>query len=64
LFLDEPTVDMDIEARQKLSAAIRQLLAEGCSVLLTGSRGIGWRARRAGCRRPRYPWRKRWPAAA
>jgi len=35
LFLDEPTVGMDIEARQKLWAAIRQLLAEGCSVLLT-----------------------------
>jgi len=35
LFLDEPTVGMDIEARQKLWAAIRQLIAEGCSVLLT-----------------------------
>jgi ABC-2 type transport system ATP-binding protein len=35
LFLDEPTVGMDIEARQTLWAAIRQLLAEGCSVLLT-----------------------------
>ncbi len=35
LFLDEPTVGMDIEARQKLWAAIRRLLAEGCSVLLT-----------------------------
>ena len=35
LFLDEPTVGMDIEARQKLWTAIRQLLAEGCSVLLT-----------------------------
>ncbi|TAM58967.1 MAG: ABC transporter ATP-binding protein [Rhodanobacter sp.] len=35
LFLDEPTVGMDVEARQKLWAAIRQLLAEGCSVLLT-----------------------------
>ena len=35
LFLDEPTVGMDIDARQKLWAAIRQLLAEGCSVLLT-----------------------------
>ncbi|CAM5454219.1 ABC transporter ATP-binding protein [Rhodanobacter lindaniclasticus] len=35
LFLDEPTVGMDIETRQKLWAAIRQLLAEGCSVLLT-----------------------------
>ena len=35
LFFDEPTVGMDIEARQRLWAAIRQLLAEGCSVLLT-----------------------------
>ena len=35
LFLDEPTVGMDIEARQKLWMAISQLLAEGCSVLLT-----------------------------
>ncbi|MEO8809831.1 MAG: ABC transporter ATP-binding protein [Rhodanobacter sp.] len=35
LFLDEPTVGMDIEARQKLWTAIRQLLAEGSSVLLT-----------------------------
>jgi len=35
LFLDEPTVGMDIEARQKLWAAIRQLVAEGCAVLLT-----------------------------
>jgi ABC-2 type transport system ATP-binding protein len=35
LFLDEPTVGMDVETRQKLWAAIRQLLAGGCSVLLT-----------------------------
>lgn len=35
LFLDEPTVGMDIEARQKLWAAIRHLVAEGCSVVLT-----------------------------
>src|SRR5574337_458899 len=35
LFLDEPTVGMDIEARQNLWTAIRRLLAEGCSVLLT-----------------------------
>lgn len=35
LFLDEPTVGMDIESRQKLWAAIRRLIAEGCSVLLT-----------------------------
>ena len=35
LFLDEPTVGMDIEARQKLWAAMRQLVAEGCAVVLT-----------------------------
>lgn len=35
LFLDEPTVGMDIEARQALWAAIRRLVAEGCSVVLT-----------------------------
>ncbi|HEX7339203.1 MAG TPA: ABC transporter ATP-binding protein [Rhodanobacteraceae bacterium] len=35
LFLDEPTVGMDIEARQKLWAAMRALVAEGSSVVLT-----------------------------
>jgi len=35
LFLDEPTVGMDIEARQKLWSAIRKLLAEGCAIVLT-----------------------------
>ena len=35
LFLDEPTVGMDIEARQKLWTAIRRLVAEGCAVVLT-----------------------------
>lgn len=35
LFLDEPTVGMDIEARQKLWAAMRALVAGGCSVVLT-----------------------------
>lgn len=35
LFLDEPTVGMDIEARQKLWQAMRDLVADGCSVLLT-----------------------------
>ncbi len=35
LFLDEPTVGMDIDARQKLWSAIRQLVAEGNSVVLT-----------------------------
>jgi ABC-2 type transport system ATP-binding protein len=35
LFLDEPTVGMDIDARRKLWSAIRALVAEGCSVVLT-----------------------------
>ncbi|AIF47343.1 ABC transporter ATP-binding protein [Dyella japonica] len=35
LFLDEPTVGMDIDARQKLWVAIRRLVAEGCAVVLT-----------------------------
>lgn len=35
LFLDEPTVGMDIEARQRLWQAMRDLVAEGCSVVLT-----------------------------
>lgn len=35
LFLDEPTVGMDIEARQQLWATIRRLIGEGCAVLLT-----------------------------
>jgi len=35
LFLDEPTVGMDIDARQALWAAIRALVAEGCAVVLT-----------------------------
>ncbi len=35
LFLDEPTVGMDIEARKKLWQVMRNLVAEGCSVVLT-----------------------------
>ncbi|AWV06232.1 ABC transporter ATP-binding protein [Marilutibacter maris] len=35
LFLDEPTTGLDIEARQRLWRAIRDLVAEGCSILLT-----------------------------
>jgi ABC-2 type transport system ATP-binding protein len=35
VFLDEPTVGMDIDARQKLWAAMRALVTEGCSVVLT-----------------------------
>lgn len=35
LFLDEPTTGLDIEARQTLWKAIRELVAGGCGVLLT-----------------------------
>lgn len=35
LFLDEPTVGMDIQARQKLWAAMRAVVADGSSVVLT-----------------------------
>lgn len=35
LFLDEPTVGLDLQARQQLWRAIRQLVAEGCGVVLT-----------------------------
>jgi ABC-2 type transport system ATP-binding protein len=35
MFLDEPTVGMDIDARRKLWSAMRNLVAEGCSVVLT-----------------------------
>ena len=35
LFLDEPTTGLDIEARRTLWQAIRELLAQGCGVLLT-----------------------------
>src|SRR5690606_30056858 len=35
LFLDEPTTGLDIEARQGLWKAIRELVADGCAVLLT-----------------------------
>ena len=35
LFLDEPTTGLDIDARQKLWQAIRELVAQGCGVLLT-----------------------------
>ena len=35
LFLDEPTVGMDLEARQKLWVALRHLVAEGTGVVLT-----------------------------
>ena len=35
LFLDEPTVGLDVQAREALWANIRRLLADGCSVILT-----------------------------
>jgi ABC-2 type transport system ATP-binding protein len=35
VFLDEPTVGMDIDSRRKLWAAMRALVADGCSVVLT-----------------------------
>ena len=35
LFLDEPTTGLDIAARQALWSAVRELVAEGCAVLLT-----------------------------
>jgi ABC-type multidrug transport system ATPase subunit/peptidoglycan/LPS O-acetylase OafA/YrhL len=35
LFLDEPTVGLDIQARESLWANVRTLLAEGCSIVLT-----------------------------
>jgi ABC-2 type transport system ATP-binding protein len=35
LFLDEPTTGLDIEARESLWAVVRELVAEGCAVLLT-----------------------------
>ncbi len=35
LFLDEPTVGLDVRAREALWSTVRSLLAEGCSVVLT-----------------------------
>ena len=35
LFLDEPSVGLDIQAREALWANVRMLLAEGCSIVLT-----------------------------
>jgi len=35
LFLDEPTTGLDIDARETMWRAIRQLVAEGCAVVLT-----------------------------
>jgi len=35
LFLDEPTVGLDVQAREHMWRAIRQLITGGCSVVLT-----------------------------
>jgi ABC-type multidrug transport system ATPase subunit len=35
LFLDEPTVGLDVQAREAMWRAIRELVAGGCSVVLT-----------------------------
>lgn len=35
LFLDEPTVGLDIEAREAMWATLRKLVAEGCAIVLT-----------------------------
>ena len=35
LFLDEPSVGLDVQARQALWASGRGLLADGCSIVLT-----------------------------
>ena len=35
LFLDEPTTGLDIQAREQVWRAVRELVAQGCAVLLT-----------------------------
>jgi ABC-type multidrug transport system ATPase subunit/peptidoglycan/LPS O-acetylase OafA/YrhL len=35
LFLDEPTASLDVQARETMWATIRELLAQGCSIVLT-----------------------------
>jgi ABC-type multidrug transport system ATPase subunit len=35
LFLDEPTVGLDVKAREALWASVKRLLGEGCSIVLT-----------------------------
>jgi ABC-type multidrug transport system ATPase subunit len=35
LFLDEPTVGLDLKAREALWASVKRLLADGCSIVLT-----------------------------
>jgi ABC-type multidrug transport system ATPase subunit/peptidoglycan/LPS O-acetylase OafA/YrhL len=35
VFLDEPTVGLDVQAREALWASVRRLIGDGCSVVLT-----------------------------
>jgi ABC-2 type transport system ATP-binding protein len=35
LFLDEPTVGLDIQSREMVWASLRRLIADGCSIVLT-----------------------------
>ena len=35
LFLDEPTVGLDVDARESMWRTIRELLSQGCSIVLT-----------------------------
>jgi ABC-type multidrug transport system ATPase subunit/peptidoglycan/LPS O-acetylase OafA/YrhL len=35
LFLDEPTVGLDVEARETMWRTIREMVAQGCSIVLT-----------------------------
>ena len=35
LFLDEPSVGLDLEARETMWRTIRSLIAQGCSIVLT-----------------------------
>ncbi len=35
LFLDEPTVGLDVQAREVMWAGIRKLIAQGCAIVLT-----------------------------
>jgi ABC-2 type transport system ATP-binding protein len=35
LFLDEPTVGLDVQAREMVWAMLRRLIADGCSIILT-----------------------------
>lgn len=35
LFLDEPTVGLDVQAREIMWASIRKLVSQGCAIVLT-----------------------------